>query len=68
MTYNKNLRLGVKSGDSVVIYPTHDEDMAMVMTIGKTLPNGQTQIFFNGDSYSVYRGSIYEKGKMGKNR
>jgi len=68
MEYKNNLRLGLKSGDSVVLYPKHDEDLAMVMNIGKSLPNGQTEIFFNGDEYEVWRGSIYEKGQMGKQK
>jgi|APSaa5957512535_1039671.scaffolds.fasta_scaffold281250_2 hypothetical protein len=68
MTYDKNLRLGIKSGDSVVLYPKGNEDMAMVMTLGKTLPNGQTEIFFNGDDYEVWRGNIYSHGQMGKHK
>jgi hypothetical protein len=68
MTYSNNLRLTGKKGDSFVTFPKGNEESALVITLGVTLPNGVTEIFFNGDSYEVWRGSIYEKGQMGKHR
>ena len=68
MTYSNNLRLTGKKGDSFVTFPKGDEENALVITLGVTLPNGVTEIFFSGPGHEVWRGNIYSHGQMGKHK
>ncbi len=63
-TFNNSLRLSGRTGDSFVLYPTDDEDQAMVVSIRSILPTGEVSLSFQGDDYSVWRGNIYTKGGM----
>ena len=66
MKYEKSLKLSGRGGDSFVCFPNGDEETALVVSIRNILPTGEVTLTFAGDAYKVWRGSIYEKGKMRK--
>ena len=63
-TYNNSLKLSGRVGDAFVLYPTDDEEQAMVVSIRSVLPTGEIHLSFEGDQYEVWRGNIYRKGEM----